>query len=120
MVRSRLRCIGASGNSYKLALYMNCAGLDPRDASVSKVIHAGACASGQAGFLRARTEASFAVAEKHLADRAFVLGDRPGIVASSFAGYVYYPKEETGFDIAADYPAPDAWRKRLAAPAKFA
>jgi glutathione S-transferase len=66
-------------------------------------------------FLRARTEASFAVAEKHLADRAFMLGDRPSIVDFSLAGYVYYPKEETGFDIATDYPALDAWRERLAA-----
>jgi glutathione S-transferase len=32
----------------------------------------------------------------------------------SLAGYVFYPQEETGFDIAADYPAIDAWRKRLA------
>ena len=28
MARYKLHCIGASGNSYKLALYMNCAGLD--------------------------------------------------------------------------------------------
>ena len=28
MARYRLHCIGASGNSYKLALYLNCAGLD--------------------------------------------------------------------------------------------
>jgi glutathione S-transferase len=28
MARYRLHCIGASGNSYKLALYMSCAGLD--------------------------------------------------------------------------------------------
>ena len=28
MARYRLYCIGASGNSYKLALYLNCAGLD--------------------------------------------------------------------------------------------
>jgi glutathione S-transferase len=28
MARYKLHCIGASGNSYKLALYMSCAGLD--------------------------------------------------------------------------------------------
>src|SRR5882724_11997047 len=28
MARYRLYCIGASGNSYKIALYLNCAGLD--------------------------------------------------------------------------------------------
>jgi len=27
---------------------------------------------------------------------------------------VFYPKEETCFDIAADYPSLDAWRERLA------
>jgi glutathione S-transferase len=31
------------------------------------------------------------------------------------AGYVYYPPEETGFDITADFPALHAWRQRLAA-----
>ena len=66
-------------------------------------------------FLRSRVEASFAIADKHLGDRAFVLGDRPTIVDFSLAGYVYYPREETGFDIAADYPALHAWRQRLAA-----
>jgi len=30
-------------------------------------------------FLRSRTESSFAIAEKHLTDRAFMLGDRPTI-----------------------------------------
>ena len=39
-------------------------------------------------FLRSRTEASFAIAEKHLADRAFMLGDKPTIVDFSMAGYV--------------------------------
>jgi glutathione S-transferase len=28
MARYKLHCVGASGNSYKLALYMNCAGID--------------------------------------------------------------------------------------------
>ena len=28
MARYKLYCIGASGNSYKVALYLNCAGLD--------------------------------------------------------------------------------------------
>jgi glutathione S-transferase len=44
-----------------------------------------------------------------------MLGDKPTIVDFSLAGYVYYPKEETGFDIAADFPALHAWRERLAA-----
>ena len=44
-----------------------------------------------------------------------MLGERPTIVDFSLAGYVYYPALETGFDIAAEYPAIDAWRRRVAA-----
>jgi glutathione S-transferase len=66
-------------------------------------------------FLKARVEAGFSIVDKHLADRRFVLGDRLSIVDFSFAGYVYYPASETGFDITAEYPAIDAWRRRLAA-----
>jgi glutathione S-transferase len=66
-------------------------------------------------FLRSRVEASFAIVDKHLAGRDFMLGERPTIVDFSLAGYVFYPPEETGFDIAASYPAIDAWRHRLAA-----
>ena len=65
-------------------------------------------------FLRSRVESTFAIAEKHLAGRPFVLGERPTIVDFSLAGYVYYPAAETGFDIAAEYPAIDAWRRRMA------
>ena len=66
-------------------------------------------------FLRSRAESSFSIADRHLATRPFMLGDSPTIVDFSFAGYVYYPASETGFDIAAEYPAIDAWRRRVAA-----
>jgi glutathione S-transferase len=194
MVRYRLYCIGASGNSYKLALYLNCAGLDWEPVGVDfaggetrdpnwrastnamgevPVLEADGEFMSQSGailvwlaettgqfapdagqhyealrwimfdnhkftnnhamyrfqrsfmpepvdpavlaFLRARTQASFAVADKHLATRAFVLGDKPTIVDFSMAGYVYYPAEETGFDITTEYPSLHAWRQRLAA-----
>jgi glutathione S-transferase len=194
MAHYRLYCTKGSGNSYKIALYLNCAGLDwepvgvkladgeTRDANWraamntmgevpvlewpgQRMSQSGAillwlaethahfafdadqrfeamrwlffdnhkfthnyamyrnqrCFTPQPvhesvlAFLRARAEASFAVAEKHLSDRRFILGDVPTIVDLSMAGYVFYPPEETGFDIAAIYPAIDAWRKRIAA-----
>jgi glutathione S-transferase len=195
MAQYRLHCVGGSGNAYKLALYLNCAGLDwepvgvdfaggqTRDASwragtnpmgevpvlevdgqrlsqsgailiwlaetTGKFAPAGADQRFEAlrwilfdnhkftanyamhrfqnsltpepvhpailAFLRSRVESSFAIADKHLTDRPFVLGERPTIADFSMAGYVYYPPEETGFDIAADFPALDAWRQRLAA-----
>jgi glutathione S-transferase len=194
MAQYRLYCIGASGNSYKVALYLNCAGLDwepvgidfaggvQRDAAWRAannamgevpVLEVAGRRMSQSGailtwlaettgkfavhsddrfkalrwmffdnhkftnnyamhrfqrcftpqpvhesvlaFLHARVEASFAIAEKHLSDRRFMLGDTLTIVDFSMAGYVYYPPAETGFDIASAYPAIDAWRKRLAA-----
>src|SRR5437868_6247265 len=189
----RLHCVGASGNSYKIALYMNCAGLDWEPVGVDfaggqtrdpgwrattnamgevPVLEVDGQLMSQSGailiwpaettgkfapgadqryealrwimfdnhkftnnhamhrfqrsfmpepvhpailsFLRARTEASFAIAEKHLAGRAFMLGDKPTIVDFSLAGYVYYPAEETGFDITTEYPRLQPWRQRLA------
>jgi glutathione S-transferase len=194
MAHYRLHCIGASGNSYKVALYLNCARLDwepvgvdfaggqTRDANWRAdtnamgelpVLEVDGKRMSQSGailmwlaettgnfalkaderfealrwlffdnhkftnnyamhrvqncftpvaadpavlaFLRSRVESSFAIADKHFRDRPFVLGDRPSIVDFSLAGYVYYPASETGFDIAAEYPAIDAWRQRLAA-----
>jgi len=194
MTHYRLHCIGASGNSYKLALYMNCAGLDwepvgvdfaggeTRDANWRDhtnpmgevpVLEVNGQFMSQSGailiwlaettgkfaptadqhvealrwilfdnhkftnnyamhrfqksfmpepvhpavlaFLRLRVEACYSIVEKHLTDRPFMLGERPTTVDFSMAGYVYYPADETGFDISAEYPAIHAWRQRLAA-----
>ena len=48
-------------------------------------------------------------------DFARELGDRPTIADVSLAGYLYYPAEEFGFDIAKDHPAIGAWRDRMKA-----
>ena len=66
-------------------------------------------------FIRARVDSAFSIVDKHLANRRFMLGERPTIVDFSLAGYVYYPTAETGIDLAAAFPAIDAWRGRLAA-----
>ncbi len=194
MSQYKLHCLGASGNSYKVALYLNCAGLDwepigvdfgggqTRDAAWRAatnvmgevpVLEIDGRRTSQSGailmwlaesigkfapaadqrfeairwilfdnhkftgnfaahrlhysltpqaphpsvlaFLRARIEGAFAIVDKHLGDRAFMLGDKPTIVDFSLAGYLYYPKEETGFDLAASFPAIDRWCRRLAA-----
>jgi glutathione S-transferase len=65
-------------------------------------------------YLRARTESAFAIVDGHLSGRSFMLGDRPTIVDFSLLGYLYYPTEETGFDLATAFPAIDAWRQRVA------
>lgn len=194
MAKYRLSCIGASDNSYKVALYLNCAGLDWEPVGVDfvggqmrdaewraesnvmgevPVLEVDGQRMSQSGailtwlaettgkfasdgaderfaalrwilfdnhkftnnyamhrfqksftpepvhpailaFLKSRTEASFSIVEKHLTAKPFMLGDKLTIVDFSLAGYVFYPPEETGFDIAKDYPALHAWRQRLA------
>ena len=195
MTHYKLHCVGGSGNAYKVALYLNCAGLDwepigvdfaggqTRDADWRAeinpmgevpVLEVAGKRMSQSGmilmwlaettgkfaptdgserfefmrwlffdnhkftanyamhrfqnsltpkpvhpavleFLRPRVEGAFSIVDKHLTDRLFMLGDRPTIVDFSMAGYVFYPPEETGFDIETAYPAIHAWRSRLAA-----
>lgn len=64
-------------------------------------------------FLRGRVEAAYAVVEKHLTGRDYLVGDTPTIADISLCGYVYFPSEESGIDIATQYPAIAAWRERL-------
>ena len=66
-------------------------------------------------FLKARIDSSLGIINKRLAMHAFMLGDRPTIADVSLAGYLYYPAEEFGFDIAKDHPAIGAWRDRMKA-----
>lgn len=70
-------------------------------------------------FLRGRAEAAYQIVEAHLSRQPFLVGGRPTIADISLAGYVYYPVEETGIDIAAAYPAIVRWRERIAALPRF-
>lgn len=64
-------------------------------------------------FLRGRALAAFNLVESHLADRAFILGDRLTIADLSLAGYVFYD-EPTGID-RAQFPGINDWASRIAA-----
>jgi glutathione S-transferase len=64
-------------------------------------------------FLKMRVTSNLAIVDKRLSERPFLLGDRPTIADISMVGYMYYPAEEFGFDIAADYPAIGAWLERI-------
>ena len=66
-------------------------------------------------FMLQRTVAAYVVVEKHLETHDFIVGAAPTIADLSLAGYVYYPAEESGIDIASTYPAIDRWRQRIAA-----
>jgi glutathione S-transferase len=64
-------------------------------------------------FLRGRAAGAFAIVDRHLAGRGFMLGARPTIADISLAGYIFFD-EETGMALT-DYPHILAWRERMAA-----
>jgi glutathione S-transferase len=64
-------------------------------------------------FLRSRIDAAHAIVNKHLATQPFLLGEQPTIADISLSGYVFYPVEESGIDIAAAHSNLGAWIARL-------
>jgi glutathione S-transferase len=66
-------------------------------------------------FLKGRVDAAYAIVEKHLSGRDYVAAARPTIADLSLAGYVYYPREEHGYDFAENYPNIFAWMERIKA-----
>jgi glutathione S-transferase len=66
-------------------------------------------------FLKSRIDNNLGIVDKRLAARPFVLGARATIADLSLAGYLYYPAEEFGFDIAAQFKNIAAWLERIRA-----
>jgi glutathione S-transferase len=66
-----------------------------------------------AAFLRGRIDNAFGIVEKHLSGRDYIVGDEPTIADMSMCGYLYFPAEESGYDIPAKYPAMARWLARL-------
>lgn len=66
-------------------------------------------------FLKGRIDGNLAIVNKRLTGRQFLVSDKPTIADVSMTGYLYYPTEEFGFDIAKDYPAIGAWLERMRA-----
>ncbi len=64
-------------------------------------------------FLQGRLKAAYAVLDRHLDDRDWIVGKGPTVADLSCCGYLYYP-EPFGFS-RADWPAIDAWLNRIAA-----
>jgi glutathione S-transferase len=65
-------------------------------------------------FLKGRAEAAFRIVDLHLTDRDFLVGEALSIADLSLSGYLFYPEDEHGFDIANAYPNIDRWRSRIA------
>jgi len=66
-------------------------------------------------FLKGRADGAYAIVDKRLTERPFLIGDRATIADISLAGYVFYPQDEHGYDFAASHPGIHAWMQRLRA-----
>ena len=65
-------------------------------------------------YFRKRIDDFLAILEQHLQGQPFVVGDRPTVADLSMVGYLSFPKEETGYDLALSHPAVHAWLGRVA------
>jgi glutathione S-transferase len=66
-------------------------------------------------FLKGRIDNSLGVLDKRLAGRSYLVGSEPTIADLSLVGYLYYPAEEFGFEIAAEHKNIAAWLNRIKA-----
>lgn len=66
-------------------------------------------------FLEGRAKGALAIVAKHLETQPYIVGAAPTIADISLCGYLFYPADEFGFDIGADYPSIGAWTGRIKA-----
>lgn len=64
-------------------------------------------------FLKGRIMNALGILDKRLGKAPFVTGERPTIADLSLVGYLYYPTEEFGFDIAAQHKHIADWLARI-------
>jgi glutathione S-transferase len=64
---------------------------------------------------RKRLDDFLGILERHVAQNAFAIGDKPTVADISMSAYLSYPGDETGYDLAATHPAVSAWLGRVAA-----
>jgi glutathione S-transferase len=65
-------------------------------------------------YFRKRIDDYLGILDLHLRTRAFVVGDQATVADVSMVGYLSFPKEEAGYDLAASHPAIHAWLGRVA------
>ena len=66
-------------------------------------------------WLRARLDNAFGIVDKHLAGREFMVGTAATIADISLCGYLFYPVEESGYEVASRFPNIGAWLQRVRA-----
>jgi glutathione S-transferase len=65
--------------------------------------------------LRRRIDDFLAILAGEVERRPFIIGDRPTVADLSLCGYLSFPVEESGYDLAISFPPVAAWLQRIAA-----
>jgi glutathione S-transferase len=66
-------------------------------------------------FFRGRIRGTLGIVAKHLEAQPFIVGSAATIADFSLCGYLFFPAEEFGFDIAKEHPTIGAWLDRIKA-----
>jgi glutathione S-transferase len=64
-------------------------------------------------WLRGRMDNAFGIVDKQLAATPFITGAKPTIADFSLSGYMFYPVEESGYEVAGRFPHIQAWLGRM-------
>jgi len=64
-------------------------------------------------FLKGRIDNALGIVDQRLGKSPFIVGDHPTIADISLSGYLYYPTDEFGFDIAGERKNIGAWLARI-------
>jgi glutathione S-transferase len=66
-------------------------------------------------YLRGRLDDYLGILAIEVAQRPFIIGDRPTVADLSLCAYLSFPPDESGYDLAATHPAIHGWLGRIAA-----
>ena len=66
-------------------------------------------------FLSRRIDDFLSILASEVEQRPFIIGDRPTVADLSMCGYLSFPVEESGYDLATRFPPVHGWLARIAA-----
>ena len=64
-------------------------------------------------WLHGRMDSAFGIVDKHLSNRSFLVGTKPTIADISLCGYLFYPDEESGYQVAKKYGHIARWLQNI-------
>lgn len=66
-------------------------------------------------WLKGRIDGAYGIVDRHLAANPYIVGTAPTIADFSLCGYLFYPVEESGYEVTSRFPGIAAWIERAKA-----